>query len=162
MISIPLIFLALSSATTQIALPPPSSQSDCKPLPNSHNWPRHAEWEALNKTVEGRLLAPLPPAIVCDSSKPQFDNASCMHVVGNWFNSTFHADDPVSVNWPNWQHDGCMPPVLNATAQCDPRPFPSYVVDASKAEDVAAAVKFASKTGVRLVVKGTGHDFLGR
>ena len=29
-------------------------------------------------------------------------------------------------------------------------------------EDVAAAVRFAAKHGVKLVVKGTGHDYLGR
>ena len=35
-------------------------------------------------------------------------------------------------------------------------------VAAESSDDVAAAVDFARATGVRLAVKGTGHDYLGR
>jgi hypothetical protein len=35
-------------------------------------------------------------------------------------------------------------------------------VKATSAEDVAIAVKWAGKMGVRVSVKNTGHDFLGR
>lgn len=38
----------------------------------------------------------------------------------------------------------------------------TYAVAAETAEDVAAAVDFARQHGLRLVVKGTGHDYLGR
>ncbi|MBE3048343.1 FAD-dependent oxidoreductase [Candidatus Bathyarchaeota archaeon] len=37
-----------------------------------------------------------------------------------------------------------------------------YSVAARSAADVSAAVKFAGKHNVRLVVKNTGHDFAGR
>ncbi|TID22399.1 FAD-binding domain-containing protein [Venturia nashicola] len=40
--------------------------------------------------------------------------------------------------------------------------YPVYVVKAMKREDVKAAVEFANQHGLRLVVKNTGHDFLGR
>jgi FAD/FMN-containing dehydrogenase len=37
-----------------------------------------------------------------------------------------------------------------------------YAVAAESAQDVAAAVNFARQHGIRLVIKGTGHDYLGR
>ena len=37
-----------------------------------------------------------------------------------------------------------------------------YVVAAESGADIAAAVKVASDKGIRLAVKGTGHDYLGR
>ena len=41
-------------------------------------------------------------------------------------------------------------------------PAPSvYAVKARNAADVAAAVKFARDNNLRLVVKGTGHSYLG-
>ncbi|KAL8983104.1 MAG: hypothetical protein Q9205_002567 [Flavoplaca limonia] len=45
---------------------------------------------------------------------------------------------------------------------CNLSPFPRYVVNASSASHVAEAVKFASRTGVRVIVKGGAHDLLGR
>jgi FAD/FMN-containing dehydrogenase len=37
-----------------------------------------------------------------------------------------------------------------------------YAVAAESADDIAAAVDFARDNNVRLVVKGAGHDYLGR
>jgi hypothetical protein len=37
-----------------------------------------------------------------------------------------------------------------------------YVVDARCVEDVVVGMRFAGRWGVRVVVKGTGHDYLGR
>lgn len=37
-----------------------------------------------------------------------------------------------------------------------------YVVAARKTQDIVAAVNFAKKHNLKLVVKGTGHDYLGR
>ncbi|KAI0423731.1 hypothetical protein F5Y09DRAFT_336347 [Xylaria sp. FL1042] len=40
--------------------------------------------------------------------------------------------------------------------------LPSYAINVSSAEDVVAGVRFAEKNNIRLVIKNTGHDFLGR
>ncbi len=40
--------------------------------------------------------------------------------------------------------------------------YPVYVVNATTVAQVQAAVNFARNTGVRLVVKNTGHDFAGK
>jgi FAD/FMN-containing dehydrogenase len=38
----------------------------------------------------------------------------------------------------------------------------AYAVTAESSRDVAAAVNFARQHRLRLVIKGTGHDYLGR
>lgn len=59
-----------------------------------------------------------------------------------------------------------------ANQSCDPwtpreRPcelgaYVRYAVNASSAEHISAAVDFAQKKNVRLVIRNTGHDYLGR
>lgn len=139
-------------------------QNICKAFPNSSDWPSLQSWQSLNNSVSGNFLAPFPPGAVCDSSRPQvFDHNACARVGKNWFLSRFHTDDPVSVSYPNWQNDACLPTaVYNATGGCDLDPYPKYVVKATEAAHVAHAIRFAASTRVRLIVKGGAHDLLGR
>ncbi len=135
------------------------NNTSCKAAPNSPTWPSNEQWNALNDSISGQLLAPLPPAAVCDTSLPVFNNASCSYVASQYSVSDFHAKDPVSVDQPNWENDACLP---NSKYRCNLRQFPNYVVNATKAAHVKAAVDFARVRDVELIVKGTGHDYLGR
>ncbi|KAL8654043.1 MAG: hypothetical protein Q9226_003588 [Calogaya cf. arnoldii] len=128
-----------------------SNSKECKPLINSSQWPSPKIWKSLNDSLSGNLLAPSPPAVVCDPLKPKsFDRALCAQVGASWSNSRFHTNDPVSVTYPNWQSEACLPTtlLLNTTATCNLYPFPKYVVYASSVVHVAVAVKFASRTGI--------------
>ncbi|KAF7125710.1 hypothetical protein CNMCM5793_002003 [Aspergillus hiratsukae] len=138
--------------------------NDCKITPGSPSWPSQDDWLALNRSVGGNLLAVIPPALVCDQRYPaSYNKTSCATVNNLWYQGSFHTNNPISVHWPNFQNDACLPSSLaNGTTKCDLHPFPRYTVNATVAGHVAEAVKFAAKTGVRLSVKGTGHDFLGR
>lgn len=131
----------------------------CKAYPGSPSWPAIDQWNSLNSTLEGGLLKPLPPAAVCHPSEPDFNKAACAYVASQWNNSAFHAGDPISVDSSNWSKDCCLP---DPSTPCSDKGYPSYVVKATKADDVAAGIKFARDNNVRLVVKGTGHDYLGR
>lgn len=129
----------------------------CKPQPGDHHWPSQIAWQALNTSVSGRLRVPTPPGAVCHPSWPQYNNATCPNLVANqWPSTGFHALDPVSVDY---NDETCLP---SAEAPCSLAGYPSYALEAEKEEDVQRSVAFAQKTGVRLVVKGTGHDFPGR
>ena len=136
----------------------------CKPLSSSTDWPSAQAWQSLNTSVSGNLLLWIPPALVCDTSRPDTVNATICALVGaNWLNSSFHSDDPVSVTYPNWQDDACLPSALyNGSSRCELQPFPTYVINASTETHIVKAVQFAIATGVRLVVKGGAHDLLGR
>ena len=156
-----LVVLALVSASQQAHFP---GSKICKPLSTSENWPSAQTWQALNASLSGKLLDGIPPAIVCDTSRPHtFNRNACARVGESWIDSSFHSDDPVSVTYPNWQNDACLPTaILNSSTSCDVRPFPKYVVNATDANHVVESVQFALKTGVRLIIKGGAHDLLGR
>lgn len=61
--------------------------------------------------------------------------------------------------WQNHNNYSCVP---NGKMTCSGAGYPIYVVDAREAGDVKTAIDFARVKGVRLNVKSTGHDFLGR
>ena len=112
---------------------------------------------------------PTPLAAACYNGAAPGARATtvdCNTVTGSFNSSILHAQDPTSMQAPNWEDDACIPPQLlnntGAPPKCDANAFPRYVVEAADANDVATAVKFAAKTDVRLVVRATGHDYLGR
>lgn len=55
----------------------------CKAHPGSSTWPTEAEWSALNRTLNGRLLKPLPLAAVCHPDLPEYDLGKCKAT--NWY-----------------------------------------------------------------------------
>lgn len=46
--------------------------------------------------------------------------------------------------------------------KCELGNYVRYAVNASRASDIIAAVKFAQQKNVRFVIRNTGHDYLGR
>lgn len=132
------------------------STESCKPVFDSPDWPPATAWDRLNETVSGRLVAPTPPGAACHSDQPEYNNASCAVITTQWANTSFHAANPVSADYNDLT---CLP---EDGQPCSPAGYPRYVVEASNSRDVQHAVSFAAETGIRLIVKGTGHDFLGR
>lgn len=130
--------------------------SVCKPLPGEANWPGATAWEALNSSVSGRLLATIPPGSVCHPELVQYDFSACAVLPSQWTNGTFVALNPVTSDY----NDVTCLPAPNTT--CSAAGYPTYVIQASCPRDVQAGVEFARDTGVRLIVKGTGHDYPGR
>lgn len=56
----------------------------------------------------------------------------------------------------------CQPSSLLDTEGCTQGGYPTYTVKASNVAQIQLAVNFARNTGVRFVIKNTGHDFLGK
>lgn len=146
-------------ATSVYALLEPGSYTRtarCKPKYGSPEWPSQAAWQRLNASVSGRLVAPKPPGAVCHASMIEYNNASCSLVATQWTNTSFHALDLVSADY---NDVACLP---SSSYPCNVNSYPRFVVPASNVQDVQSAVLFAKETGVRLIVKGTGHDAPGR
>ncbi|OCL06355.1 FAD-binding domain-containing protein [Glonium stellatum] len=136
-----------------------STDGLCKFTPASPGWPSIADWNALNSSLSGRLLRPLPPGAVCHLSEPDFNVTVCATVAEEWLTNSFHVNNPISSEWNNWNNDSCLPV---STDPCSGEGYPVYVINATSAEHVKLGVDFARKNNVRLNVKGTGHDYLGR
>jgi hypothetical protein len=136
-----------------------NTNSQCKSSPGSKGWPTDSEWSAFNNTLSGQLIKPVPPGAVCHPNQPTFNLAACPAVQSGWLKTTWHADNPVSVPENNWTNDTCLP---IPGAPCSGEGYPIYVVNATSADDVKRGVDFAREHKIRLIVKGTGHDYLGR
>jgi hypothetical protein len=134
-------------------------QPNCKAAPNSKTWPSQHEWASLNQSLSGRLLHPPPPGAVCHHNQPTYDAIACPAVQQGWLTTVYHSNNPVSSVQNNWNNDTCLP---YPTDPCSGQGYPIYVVNATCAEDVKKGVDFAREKNVRLIVKGTGHDYLGR
>lgn len=124
---------------------PASAPARQRVRPGDPKWPGLAEWEKLKAKVEGNLLQPRPLFADCSSDA---NGAACTDFVKNIRNPIFIGDQVAGTEVSGW---------LDAWT-----PAPSaYAVRARNANDVAAAVNFARTHNLRLVVKGTGHSYLG-
>jgi FAD binding domain-containing protein len=131
----------------------------CKTLPS--NLPA-SNWDALNETLNGNLLAPPPPGGVCFPNEPNYNKTLCPLVQTEWNSSwPFIISDPIAVSYQNWVNDTCWP-FPGLSFNCSGAGYPEYVVNASTVQHVQAGINFARENNVRLVVKATGHDFRGR
>ncbi|RDA88391.1 hypothetical protein CP532_5580 [Ophiocordyceps camponoti-leonardi (nom. inval.)] len=153
------LYLCLSSLLGLATAAATATKPLCKAFPGDRSWPSKDAWNCLNDSLRGRLLTPAPPGAVCHSDKPTYDAAQCPNVQRLWTNFEFHAQNPVSVLWNMWTGFDCLP---DPKGPCTGRGYPAHVVNASETAHVKLAVDFARKHKVRLVVKNTGYDFLGR
>jgi hypothetical protein len=159
----------ISSSLRSIFLPntapvQAANSSRCKVYPGDANWPSDDAWSQLNALTSNRLIAdPTPMAAVCYPSHPTYDAARCAsYNVTAWQKSYMHMADPIEMLSPVAQGLTCTPPNLFDSHGCTRGGFPKYVVNATSPKHVQLAVNFARNTGVRLIVKNTGHDFLGK
>jgi hypothetical protein len=83
-------------------------------------------------------------------------------MTATWSNSYHHYIDPIEMMSPVAQGMTCLPPNVFDSHNCTRGGFPMYVINATEPKHVQMGVNFARNTGIRLVVKNTGHDFLGK
>ena len=153
----------------------------CKAIPNTLAWPSDEAWAKLNTSTGGRLLHPTPPGAVCHPNQPTYNPAACSTVQSEWPAYPFHDDNPISVGANEFTEDSCLP---NATFPCSSKGYPVYVINATTAEHAKLGVDFgkslrhgkgiltrhspladtipAREHSIRLVVKASGHDYIGR
>ncbi len=109
-------------------------------------WPAEGDWAALREQVGDRLVTVESPLAPC---RADATSDACSVVLENLKNPFWNEDNPGVLQTNGW---------LDAwEIQVSP-----YAVAAESAADIAAAVNFARDNGVRLAVKSTGHDYLGR
>ena len=109
--------------------------------PGDAAWPSPTEWESLNQNVGGRLIALQSLFNPTDESTAD----DLFHKVKNPFFNSDHPELTQTLGWADaWRSEPSV-----------------FAVVAESTADVVAAVLFASKHRLRLVVKGTGHSYLG-
>jgi FAD/FMN-containing dehydrogenase len=107
---------------------------------------RDVDWAVLAKALGNRLLRVDDPFAVCQID-PESDQ--CQALLSEHRNPFAVEENPAGFHTTGWH---------GAYGHRTPQ----YVVAAESSDDVAAAVNFARANELRLAVKGTGHDYLGR
>ncbi len=118
----------------------------CRCAPEAPCWPEPVAWQALAAHLTGKLEQPASPTADCrtDAAGP-----GCLAALGT-------LEDPFSIQ----EQAGATESTgwLGAWTSAPS----AYAVAAENVSDIAAAVAFAHQHHLRLVVKGAGHDYLGR
>ncbi|KAL4866987.1 hypothetical protein BDV12DRAFT_187073 [Aspergillus spectabilis] len=135
----------------------------CKCTPSANCW-NVIDWETLNSTVSGKLIRNSPPAISCYPG-PAYDNEECAYVNSRWSSTIFQAEEPIGYSYPI--ENNC--PVVDQSAgqlpwpgKCNLGRSPVYTINATEPDHLAAGIAFAQRNNLRLVVRNTGHDLLGK
>ncbi|KAI1472683.1 FAD-binding domain-containing protein [Daldinia caldariorum] len=139
-----------------------NDRPDCREYPGSPGWPLDEEWSRLNRSLGGALIKGIPPAAVCYDG-PYKDAAACTFLMRDATSTRFYLNDPVTVltEWP--EGSTCHTPSGQQTGgNCTQGAFPAYVVNVTTVRQIQIAVNFARNRNLRLVIKNTGHDFVGR
>jgi FAD/FMN-containing dehydrogenase len=113
--------------------------------PGEPGWPDQAEWARLRKAVGGRLVKVESPFVDCESAPA---GARCTELFQSLGNPFFIGDSVALTQTLGWT--GAWTSAAS-----------KYAVVAEGSADIAAAVNFARKHRLRLVVKGGGHSYIG-
>jgi len=112
--------------------------------PGEPGWPGERDWRALSRAVGGRLFVPESPFAHCGTAA----QSRCTQALAQLKNPFFIGDEPALT-----QTSGYLDAWQSVPS--------AYAVAAQSAQDVQAAVRFAARHRVRLVVKGGGHSYQG-
>ncbi|KAF2727126.1 FAD-binding domain-containing protein [Polyplosphaeria fusca] len=142
----------------------PIPSGSCKSFPGDEDWPSESTWKALNVSLKSALIYTTPIAAPCyDSQWGKKDVAKCNEIVGNFTKWPIHQSDPTSIYWPVYQGRTCLARIDTTEADsCMRGGYPEYAVNVSSARHVQLIVNFARNANIRLVIKNTGHCYLGK
>ncbi|KIJ68461.1 hypothetical protein HYDPIDRAFT_106660 [Hydnomerulius pinastri MD-312] len=162
------ILLSILSSGSLVfsASSPASKHSLCRCLAGDSCFPNTSAFSKLQTQVSQPLVHPVPPAAVC---YPGALAGNCTAVLSNWGDGNWRANQVGASESQNFESyvfsNGTISACYKETSlgiPCGQGSVPVIGVDARSASDVQAAVEFAVKYNLKLVVKNTGHDYFGR
>ncbi|KXX80981.1 6-hydroxy-D-nicotine oxidase [Madurella mycetomatis] len=174
-----LLTVLVATANLGTAAATRQNRGSCRYLPGDDGWPCDSKWAALNRTVGGRLIRGVPIGQPCYGNSA--DPSACSEVQKIWTDlppffwcsdaeaMSCSLEDPVNVISFYFESDTCSPfygpfsvdPTMR-NATCSQGRLAPYAIDVRDAAAVVAGVNFARKNNIRLIIKNTGHDILGR
>ncbi|ORY67580.1 FAD binding domain-containing protein [Pseudomassariella vexata] len=140
----------------------PPGTHQCRCFPGDDCWPSPPIWSSFNQTLNGRLIAIVPIASPChNSSFGPYDATACDQLRSVWDYTSTHIEtssSPMAFFFANMSCD----PFTAPEDQCVVGAYVQYAVNATTAEHYRLTMKFAQEHNIRLVVRNTGHDYLGK
>ena len=122
-----------------------ASPSPARVRPGDPAWPSEESWDHLNREVSGRLIKVSSPLAACVGAS---SDTTCAQIFKELKNPYYLGDEVGLTQSLGWVGAWTSEPSV-------------YAVAAKTTADVVAAVNFARKNNLRLVVKGGGHSYQG-
>ncbi|KAM7203903.1 hypothetical protein V8F33_001874 [Rhypophila sp. PSN 637] len=163
-----LLILLISGAALSVLAKPPGKT--CRSIPGDKSWPSITDWARLNKQVQGRLIATTPLGAVCHDefvsattgTIPTYDASKCNELRNTWFFPETHLVHPSSPMQYTATNNSCNPFDRDPRSPCTIGTEAVYAINATTVKHLQAGVKFAKQHNIRLVIRNTGHDYLGK
>lgn len=135
-------------------------------LPGQSCWPSAAEWEAFNRTVRGSLRATIPWAQPCYAD---LHGSECAVIEASYDSGFARGSVYGAMQNLNWEACGAqscqldtLAPTTPVTGQCSLGRLSAYYVAARSTADIVKTLQFVRRHKLRLSIKSTGHDYVGR
>ncbi len=122
-----------------------ATPSPARVRPGESGWPSELSWNQLGREVGGRLIEVRSPLAACVDAP---SGADCQRVFKELKNPYYLGDEVGLTQSLGWVGAWTSRPSV-------------YAVAAESAADVVAAVNFARRNNLRLVVKGGAHSYQG-
>ena len=161
------LLLLLNSFLAVAAFPRPAEASasagtGCHCFPGDSCWPSTADWDKFNATVSGRLIKTVPLAAPCHkSSFGDYDAGKCEQIRSTWSFPEPHIESSSSPLSHFWANNSCDP-FSGPSDQCITGALVQYSVKAASVDDYKKTIAFAQSKNIRLIIRNTGHDYIGR
>ncbi|KAF8527011.1 FAD-binding domain-containing protein [Hysterangium stoloniferum] len=131
--------------------------SQCFTQPGDPRFPTAAQLARFNATINGRLLNVVPSAKFCQSLGGCSD--------AEWFDGNFRNNIIGQMLQYNWEQDYTSTPpslCLRNSTVCGQGNVPILGVNVTTVEHIQAALRFAKIHNLKIAIKASGHDLLGR
>lgn len=135
----------------------------CRCFPSEPCWPSPQQWSEFNATLGGKLITTVPIGSVCHTrgEYAAYDANSCADLISDWAFPVTHYETSSSP-MASWFANFSCDPFLAPDAPCNIGPVQWFTVNVSAAEDVQKTIRFIRDHNLRLVIRNTGHDYLGK
>lgn len=157
-----LAVLSVSTAVWGLSIANQTNPPACRCMPQDPCWPKDYQWARFNKTVDGNLIATVPIASVChlDSFTP-YDQSQCAQLQSNWGFPETHYESSSSIMAAGFTNLSCNP-FSSKTSPCTIGNYVQYAVNVTDVAHIQKTIHFAAQHNIRLVIRNTGHDLLGK
>ncbi|KAH8646903.1 FAD/FMN-containing isoamyl alcohol oxidase MreA [Xylariales sp. PMI_506] len=133
--------------------------SECRCFPGDSCWPGNSDWASFNTSIGGRLIQTVPIGAVCHGAS--YNESACQIVQDTWTDPATHYESAHSLLDGYWANKSCDP-FTAPDVQCVVGTYVQYAVNASSPEHVSQTIQFARKNNLRLVIRNTAHDYIGK
>ncbi|KAB8236625.1 FAD binding domain protein [Aspergillus alliaceus] len=140
-----------------------ASAATCRCFPDEACWPSPLEWSEFNATVGGNLIATVPIGSVCHTNNTYaaYDAKACTDLISNWGDPARHYESSSSPMAAWFTNFSCSP-FGPFNSPCAIGPLVRYAVNVTSTADVQKTLNFIREHNIRLVIRNTGHDYMGK